>query len=168
MSAVAEIHHVAISVRDLEASVHFYESGLGMRKTLEMPVGNETTWQTLALPHGTTGKSVFLQGPTRIGQVELIQWDLPVPVDSRPKRAGDPGFLSLSFHVDAETLHEIYARMQVMGVPCNSEPKTNTLVNYGEVVVFFCQDPDGNLVEIIKLPTYEETKAFRAEHGITA
>lgn len=168
MAEVAEIHHVAVSVRDLEASVQFYRDALGMRKTLEMPVGNETTWQTLDLPYGTTGRSVFLQGPTRIGQIELIQWDLPVPEDSRPKRAGDPGFLSLSFHVDLETLHAIYARLQEMGVPCNSEPKANTLVNYGEVVVFFCKDPDGNLVEIIKLPTYEETKRFRAERGVVA
>ncbi|MGX4695418.1 VOC family protein [Streptomyces sp. JNUCC 63] len=162
MAAVGEIHHVAVNVTDMEASLRFYRDGLGLRKTLEMPVGNPTTWRTMALPEGTTGKSVFLQGPTRIGQLELLQWDLPVPRDSRPKRAGDPGPCVLSFSVSHAEVHEVYQRLQDMGVHCYTEPTTNTLTNYGPVTLFFCEDPDGNQVEVIALPTQEEVRAFRA------
>lgn len=162
MAAVGEIHHVALSVRDLEKSIAFYRDGLGLRKTLDMPVGNPTTWRTLRLPEGTTGRSVFLQGPTRIGQLELIQWNLPVPVDSRPKRPGDPGICSLSFGVSHAEIHEVYDRLVGMGVECYTEPTSNVLTNYGKVTLFFAVDPDGNDVEVIALPTDEEVKAFRA------
>lgn len=162
MASVGEIHHVAVNVRDLEASIPFYRDGLGLRKTLDMPVGNPTTWRTMALPEGTTGRSVFMQGPTRLGQLELLQWDLPVPADTRPKRAGDPGPCVLSFSVSHAEIHEVYDRLQAMNVTCYTEPTTNTLTNYGDVTLFFCEDPDGNQVEVIALPSYEEVKAFRA------
>jgi catechol 2,3-dioxygenase-like lactoylglutathione lyase family enzyme len=162
MTAVGEIHHVALSVRDLEKSMEFYRDGLGLRKTLDMPVGNPTTWKTLRLPEGTTGRSVFLQGPTRIGQIELIQWDLPVPADSAPKRPGNPGICSLSFGASHADIHAVYERLIGMGVECYSEPTTNILTNYGPVTLFFALDPDGNDVEVIALPTDEEVKAFRA------
>ena len=36
------------------------------------------------------------------------------------------------------------------------------LTNYGPITVFFCEDPDGNQVEVIALPSHEEVKEFRA------
>lgn len=167
MASVREVHHVALSVRDLDRSIAFYRDGLGLRKTLDMPVGNPTTWRTMRLPEGTVGRSVFLQGPTRIGQLELIQWALPAPDDSVPKRPGDPGVLSLSFGVAHDEIDEVYRRLIGMGVECYTEPETNTLTNYGNVTLFFCEDPDANMVEVIALPTDEEVRAFRAEtmHG---
>jgi lactoylglutathione lyase len=162
MASVGEIHHVAVNVRDLEASIRFYGDGLGLRKTLDMPVGNPTTWRTMGLPEGTTGRSVFMQGPTRVGQLELLQWDLPVPEDTRPKRAGDPGPCVLSFSVSHDDIRAVYDRLRGMEVRCYTEPTTNILTNFGAVTLFFCEDPDGNQVEVIALPTYEEVKAFRA------
>jgi catechol 2,3-dioxygenase-like lactoylglutathione lyase family enzyme len=162
MAAVGEVHHVAVNVRDLEASIRFYAEGLGLRKTLDMPVGNPTTWRTMQLPDGTTGRSVFMQGPTRVGQLELLQWDLPVNEDNRPKRAGDLGPVVLSFSARHSEIHEIYERLVSMGVRCYTEPSTNVLTNYGPITVFFCEDPDGNQVEVIALPSDEEVKQFRA------
>ena len=48
-------------------------------------------------------------------------------------------------------------------------PSTNVLTNYGPITVFFCEDPDGNQVEVIALPSHEEVKEFvRARWGGTS
>lgn len=161
---VSEIHHVAVSVRDLERSIPFYRDGVGLRKTLDMRVGNDTMPQRLRVPVGTTGRAVYFQGPTRIGQVELIQWDVPAtPAQWRPKRPGDPGVFSLSFHVEKQEMFEIYRRLLDMGVDCYHPPAVSVLENYGPVSMFMCEDPDGIQVEFINLPNREEILAFRAQ-----
>jgi catechol 2,3-dioxygenase-like lactoylglutathione lyase family enzyme len=163
-AAVRELNHVALSVRDLETSLRFYVDGLGMRKTLEKPV-SDLVWRVLRLPEGTTAMSVFVQGPTAVGQLELVQWDLPVPEDTRPKRPGDPGLGILSFPVAKDDLRVVHDRLVAMGYECYSEPFTNIIKNYGPVSLFACEDPDGNQVELISMPTRDEVRAFRAAHA---
>jgi lactoylglutathione lyase len=160
---VGEIHHVAVSVRDLEKSIPFYRDGLGLRMTLDMRVGGETLHERIRVPRGATGRAVYFQGPTRIGQLELIQWELPVPEDSRPKRAGDPGVFSLSFPVPRDEMDEVYARLVAMGVECYHPPATSVLDNYGPITMFMCEDPDGIQVEFVSLPSPDEVRAFRAQ-----
>jgi catechol 2,3-dioxygenase-like lactoylglutathione lyase family enzyme len=160
---VGEIHHVAVSVRDLEKSIPFYRDGLGLRMTLDMRVGNETLHERIRVPKGATGRAVYFQGPTRIGQLELIQWDLPVPEDSRPKRPGDPGVFSLSFQVPRAEMDEVYERLVAMGVGCYHPPASSVLENYGPIAMFMCEDPDGIQVELVSLPSPDEVRAFRAQ-----
>jgi lactoylglutathione lyase len=160
---VGEIHHVAMSVRDLDRSITFYQDGLGLRKTLEMKVQGPTLHKRLRIPEGTTGKAVYFQGPTKLGQLELIQWDLPVPAQSQPKRPGDPGPFALSFQVSIEDLNTLYARLKTMGYPCYEPPETSYLDNYGPITMFICEDPDGVMVEFINLPTREQIIEYRAK-----
>ncbi len=167
MVSVGEIHHVCLNVRSLENSLRFYEEGLGLRRTLEMDVGTEGTWQTLRLPHGTTGRSVFLQGPQQIGQIELIEWDLPAPEHSVPKEAGDPGIFLICFRLDRHEIPELFTRLEGMGYDCHGPPRTNVLNNYGPISVFVCRDPDGNMVEFVSLPTREEIREFRSSSAAT-
>ena len=162
MAAVSEVHHVCLSVRNLQASLRFYADGLGLRPTLRMDVGQEGTWEMLRLPRGTMGRSVFLQGPSKIGQVELVEWDLPVPAASRPKEPGDPGILLLSFAVEQDEIAELHERLGSMGVEIHAPPRTRVLDNYGPISIFVCRDPDGNMVEILSLPSDEVVRAFRA------
>lgn len=167
MAGVAEIHHVAVSVRDLERSIIFYRDGLGLRKTLDMRVGNPTLHERIRVPEGAKGRAVYLQGPSRVGQIELIQWDLPVPTDSRPKRGGDPGVFSLSFAVAHDKVQVIYEQLLAMGVEPYTPPAVSVLDNYGPISMFMCEDPDGIQIEIISLPTDDEVRAFRAAAGPT-
>lgn len=160
-AAVKELNHVAIGVRDLKASIRFYTEGLGMRKTLEKPV-SDLTWQLMRLPENTTGTSVFVQGPSRVGQIELVKWDLPEPAGDRPKRPGALGIGQLSFPVDPEHIGTIHARLVALGAEVYSEPTTTIVKNYGPVTLFLCEDPDGNQVELIALPPAEVVREFRA------
>ncbi|OCB22463.1 VOC family protein [Mycobacterium intracellulare] len=160
-AGVKELNHVAIGVADLEKSLRFYTEGLGMRKTLEKPV-SDLTWRLMRLPENTTGMSVFVQGPSRVGQLELVQWDLPRPEGDRPKRPGAMGMGQLSFPVDPEHIETIYRRLVDMGATVYTEPTTTIVKNYGPVTLFLCEDPDGNQVELIALPSPEVVKEFRA------
>lgn len=163
-AVVKELNHVAIGVRDLDASLRFYVDGLGMRKTLEKPV-SDLTWRLMRLPEGTTGLSVFVQGPSRVGQIELVKWELPESDGGRPKRPGDIGIGVLSFPVDPEHIGTIHRRLVDLGAVVYSEPTTTVVKNYGPVTLFLCEDPDGNQVELIALPTAEQVREFRASVG---
>lgn len=160
--AVKSLNHVAIGVRDLEKSLRFYIEGLGMRKTLEKAV-SDLTWLLMRLPENTTGTTVFVQGDSRVGQIELVKWDLPESDSGKAKRPGDIGMGQLSFPVDPEHIWPLYQRLVDMGYDVYSEPTTTIVKNYGPVTLFLCEDPDGTQVELMALPSPETVREFRGK-----
>lgn len=50
-----------------------------------------------------------------------------------------------------------------MGYEVYQPPFDSIVKNYGLVRMFICEDPDGNQVEFIALPSAETVKAFRAD-----
>ncbi|MDX6739446.1 VOC family protein [Actinocorallia sp. A-T 12471] len=158
---VSEVHHVAVTVSDLERAASFYEKGLGYRRTLSAEVGGPEMTASLRLPDGTTGRVQYLQGPSQIGQLELIEWageKLPAhPVDHRR-----PGVFLLSFQVPADELDALHDRLAELGGTCVSRPNKVLLQNYGFIHAFAAYDPDGNLLEFVALPDRAEILAFRA------
>lgn len=157
---VSEVHHVALIVSDLERSATFYEQGLGYRRTLAAPVGGETLERSLGLPAGTNGRIQYLQGPSQIGQLELIEWTEPPGPQPRTGHRELGAFL-LSFAVPAEELDELHARLESLGAQMVERPITSTLDNYGDISAFAAYDPDGNLLEFVALPTREQILSFR-------
>jgi catechol 2,3-dioxygenase-like lactoylglutathione lyase family enzyme len=160
---VSEVHHVAIVVSDLERSAAFYERLLGYRRTLRLNVGGAVTERALGLPPGLTGRSVYLQGPTRIGQLELIEWDVPAgdQVRTDPRQRGP---LLISFEVpSADDITRIYERARELGATPENPPETVHLAGYGDVTAVIVRDPDGTMLEFVALPTPEQVRALREQ-----
>jgi catechol 2,3-dioxygenase-like lactoylglutathione lyase family enzyme len=161
---VSEVHHVAMTVSDVDKAADFYEKALGYRKTLRSDVAGPGIEVSLGLPPGTTGKVQYLQGPTQVGQLELIEWN------GEKRRTATAGHLELgtfllSFQVPVEEMDELYDRVHSLGAECLTRPNRVLLENYGYITAFACRDLDGNLLEFVALPTREEILAYRRENA---
>ena len=151
-------------VSDVERSARFYEQALGYRRTLAAPVGGVGLERSLGLPAGTRGRIQYMQGPTQLGQIELIEWEgAPGPPPRSDHRA--LGQFLLSFQVPKDEIDQLYERFQSLDAELVEPPMTVELENYGELTAFAARDPDGNLLEFVALPTREEVIAFRRGGG---
>jgi len=135
------IHHSAICVRDVEASLRFWRNGLGFEVTMDQRF--EGDWPTLLHGPSTRLRSVFLGDPEHpaSGTVELVHLgdvDGPVANDG-PATAG---FLLLSIMCDVERALARLADLGLGGPPRRIEA-------YGTAMAVVA-DPDGVLVELIE------------------
>lgn len=158
---VSEVHHVAVTVSDVDRAADFYEKALGYTKTLRSDVGGPGIETSLGLPAGTTGKVQYLQGPSQIGQLELIEWS---GHKQRTATAGhlELGTFLLSFQVPLDEIEEVRQRFLDLGAEVLGEVNRVLLENYGYLHAFAARDLDGNLLEFVCLPSREEILAFRS------
>lgn len=160
------LHHVVLSVTDFERSLAFYRDALGYHKTLESPVEGERYERYLHMAPGTRGRMAMLQSDERtVGMIEIIQWDPPLAEPTPPKRAGDPGVFMLALELpEEESLEDFCAGLEEKGIPLWSPPTPVELEGYPVFYTLLLEDPDGLVIEVIKLPTRDEVRAFRAEY----
>lgn len=162
---IGPIHHVTLSVRNLEASIAFYRDVLGFRCTLTGEVDDHEHEHYLRLNPGTTGRVAVMQSrvdtaSTITGAVELVQWTPSLP-DTGPKRPGDPGVCLLAFEVHEEELDRVHGRIVAAGVECWSEPITMSIDGYGDITAVVFEDPDGVMIELLTLPSLEAAREAR-------
>lgn len=162
--SVSEIHHVALPVTSLDQSVAFYQRVLGYRATLRMNLEGADLEKFLAVPPGAKGRSVFLQGPSQMGQIELIEWNDGLTPGTRPRGMKDLGGFLMSFQIEeGDTIGDQYRRAEEAGAEFLSEPLEIELKNYGVIRSFVAKDPDGHLLEFVALPTRAEILANRKD-----
>ena len=145
---MAHVHHSAIYVRDVDASVRFYRDGLGLQVLMDHEFDGD--WRTLFDAPSDRLQSVFLGDPDSpdAGIVELVAFagdvtgddgDAPTPAPLHP------GFFLLSFFVDVDaTLNRLAAAgldgpVRRIHVPAPG----------GDVEMATVRDPDGVLVELV-------------------
>jgi catechol 2,3-dioxygenase-like lactoylglutathione lyase family enzyme len=151
---ISEVHHVALGVRDLARSIAFYRDLLGFKVSLEIRADDaEQNARLLETPPGTRMRSAMLRkAHSTVGQIELIQFDPPLPDACGPARAGDHGPFLLSFEVSGEELDAIRQRLETRGVRCHGKPEAVDIAGYGRIGALVFRDPDGVLLELVALP----------------
>ena len=139
------VHHTALCVRDVEASLRFWRDGLGFEVLMDECF--EGDWPTLLRAPGTTLRSVFLGDPARAdaGIVELV--DLGAAPEPAPHPPGGPpptpprGFLLVSVMTP---LDDALARLAALGL--GGAPRR---IEASGVAMAVVTDPDGVAVELI-------------------
>jgi glyoxylase I family protein len=129
------IHHAAIVVADVDASMRFWRDGLGFE--LLMDETFEGDWKTLFDIDATKVRSVMMGDPSRAGSgiVEFVQFigaDVP------------PGFELLSLFV--ADVDDVLAKLGDDAVELR---RIEVASPDGPVPMVTVRDPDGILVEII-------------------
>jgi len=145
----------------MDRSLRFYVDGLGLRKTFDTQVSGESFERLLRLPSGSTARTVFLQGLSRLGQIELVQWQTSI-IDPTPvRRAGRVGYTVVSFALTRETFEPVCRQLESVGAVFWNTPERMILDGYGEIEACIVEDPDGNMIELVRLPSDDEIKEFR-------
>ncbi len=146
----ARVHHSAIVVRDVDASLRFWRDGIGFIVMTDMEFDGG-----LRPPFGGPSdrlRSIFLGDPARAdaGIVELVQF-VPAPTSppTVPAPSAGAGFFLLSCYVDVDAT---LARLTALGL--GGEPRRITVPGPRDTVVQMATvvDPDGVLVELIGIP----------------
>lgn len=123
MMHVDSLDHLVLTVRDIDATIAFYETTLGMRT------------QTFG-----DGRKALAFGDQKINLHQAGR-------EFEPKAAAPtPGSADLCF-LTAEPLAEVVSHLQARGVPVVEGPIART-GSTGPIRSVYIRDPDGNLIEI--------------------
>jgi glyoxylase I family protein len=142
------LHHVGMTVRDLQASVEFYCTVVGCRiRARSESAGVEV--ETLTGVRGAHVAIADLDVPNG-GYLELIQYLSPRPAPLRQDRP-QPGHTHIAFHTD--DIDAIYQRLLERGAPVTSPPVT--IVDPGSewdgARALYATDPDGRTIEFVSM-----------------
>lgn len=135
------IHHTAICVRDVDASLRFWRDGLGL--TVAMDHRFEGDWPTLLHAPSNTLRSVFLGDPAKpdSGIVELVDLGNIDDSNRAADTAATTGVLLLSIMTDVQAALERFRALGLGGDPRRIE--------VSGVAMAVVTDPDGVLVELV-------------------
>lgn len=146
-TVITGIHHFALTVSDMDRSVAFYRDRFGLEVISDREVDGGYVEEITAVP-GAHVRIVHLLGYGK--QVELLQYLSPVGA----RRAGelpDTGSAHLCFISD--DLDDDVARLRAASVTFRSFPvETTNGPNRGARGIYV-EDPDGNAVEVVQLPS---------------
>lgn len=145
------VHHVGITVRDLDTSVAFYHDLLGLPFVVP-----PTPWfegDMLARGLGVEPPVALRVALFRVGQgttwFEILQYRSPASGTDRALVQSDIGAAHVAFHVD--DIVTTYAELRAKGVAFNSEPNT---VDEGPLAGWrwvYLKDPDGHTIELVEV-----------------
>jgi glyoxylase I family protein len=162
------VHHSAVTVADLEASLRFYRDGIGLDVLMDHVF--EGDWRTLFDAPSNRLRSVFLGDANHrdSGVVELVVFDPPAPgpgapgwsdpakgspataphAAASPSATAGPGFFLLSFYVDVDVVLE---RLEALGF--GPFRRIEQPAPTGTVTMACLYDPDGVRIELVDVAT---------------
>ncbi|MEX0727645.1 MAG: VOC family protein [Planctomycetaceae bacterium] len=148
--AFSDIHHIGLTVADLERSVKFYGETLGMELERRRPnVDADYVAKQTGYPSVVLDVASFRVSPHSRQTLEVVQYmkHAGPPNDPATNRAGTSHLCLL-----VDDLRACHADLTEQGVKFRSEPVEITAgPNQGGLVVYF-YDPDGYTLEMFQPP----------------
>ena len=141
------IHHTAISTADIERSLRFYRDLLGFEEVFKLnwEVGTEALDAITGL-EDSSARVVMLKAGNAC--VELFEYSTPIPAPGNENRpVCDHGITHLCLQVT--DIEAEYDRLKAAGMVFHCPPQSvgsETVATYG-------RDPDGNVVELLEVPS---------------
>lgn len=147
--------HININVRDLDASIAFYQK-LGFSVLLpgipylDLTVQADsnripaTAALALDMPEHSEGRACIMQLNDGFPKIDLTQWS--TTEQRRPLHNADLGLVRLC--LASQDLEADYAMLVEQGVSFLSAPQAT---QDGKADIAVCSDPDGSLIELIQL-----------------
>jgi lactoylglutathione lyase len=137
------LRHTGIVVSNLEKSLFFYRDCLGLKIVKTAEESGKYIDQILALENVqvTTVKMSVGNGSL----IELLYYHSPREYKNTKKGIDEVGISHIAFTVD--NVNKQYERLKHLGVSFNSPP---VISPDGYAKVVFCQDPDGNYIELVE------------------
>lgn len=142
---VSRVFHCNVNATDLDRSLGFYRDLLGLTPSTRTTPAAPQPGAAFGLPE-TQWDAWILTGDRGYDGVaiDLLEWQVPLPVGSPYPVANHLGFTRLGFvTTDLDGAHR---RLHDAGVDCFGEPHD---VGVAPVRAFVCADPDGMMVELI-------------------
>jgi len=147
------LHHVGITVKDLDASIRFYHDILGLEFSNEpSPLfEGEDLGRGVGVPGAALRQVSLLVGDTTI---ELLEYKTPPSDTLRPLASNSLGASHVAFRVD--DIEAAKADLEARGVSFYSDVN---VVDEGVLAgwrwVYF-EDPDGYPLELVQVAYYNE------------
>jgi catechol 2,3-dioxygenase-like lactoylglutathione lyase family enzyme len=141
------IHHIGITVPDLERGIDFYHGVLGLEFSTEpSPVFDDPRLgQAVGVPGANLKQVCLVCGES---MVELLEYTQPEPPNEAPLPPNGIGAAHMAFRVD--DIERSKAELEAKGVEFRSEINVvDDGVLAGWRWVYFT-DPDGNMLELVE------------------
>lgn len=152
LPTATNVHHVGVTVPDLDEAVGFFVDCLGARELYRKgPFGDDGDAMERRLdvhPDATASLAMLRLGPTT--NLELFEWDAP-DSDDEPPRLSDVGATHIA--VQVEDVDEATAAVEEHdGTKVLDEPRTNDGGPTEGLRYVFFRTPWGGYVELVETP----------------
>lgn len=153
--ALTELHHVGLTVSDIEESIRFYRDTLGFEMIGRRP---RVTADYISKQTGYDGVEMsvasFKPTPDSVQSLEVVQY-LTQNGEPSDQATNRPGNSHICFLVD--DLMSCYEELKTKGVRFKSDPVRITAgPNEGGLVVYLL-DPDGHPLEMFQPPKRDDS-----------
>jgi glyoxylase I family protein len=149
---IVGLHHVAISVSDMDKALEFYTEGLGFELVQQAELENDSKANQVIGLDNINAKMRMLKAPNAF--IELWQYSNPEPKDLR-SRPCDYGYPHIALQVD--DIDAEYERLKGHGMEFVGEQ-----VHYGDTgAAIYGRDPSGNIIELYEITTEDIAQLVR-------
>ena len=146
---LSDLHHIGLTVADIERSVVFYRDLLGMVLVRRREADADYIAKQTGFPRARLAVASFKVSADSRQSLEIIQY-CSHPLAPVSAGTNQPGTSHFCLVVD--DLREAYRDLLARGVTFRSDPVAVTSgPNEGGFVVYFT-DPDGHVIELFQPP----------------